>query len=106
MAGKIARDRGTIVDIGINKMDIPWQLYYEKELVLKQSRSYGPGRYDPDYEIKGQDYPIGYVRWTEKRNMLSFLNLMASGSIDLRPLITHRFDFDKSVEAYGLLEGD
>jgi len=104
-AGRIARDRATIVDVGINKMDIPWQLYYSKELVLKQSRSYGPGRYDPNYEMNGQDYPIGYVRWTEKRNMLSFLNLMAMGQIDVTPLITHQFNFSKASEAYRLMEG-
>lgn len=106
MAGMIARDRATIVDVGINKMDIPWQLYFEKELVLKQSRSYGPGRYDPNYEIKGQDYPIGYVRWTEKRNMISFLDLMANGRIDIRPIITHKFDFNRATEAYKLIEGE
>ena len=105
MAGEIARDRATIVDVGINRMDIPWQLYYSKELVLKQSRSYGPGRYDPNYEINGQDYPIGYVRWTEKRNMLSFLNLMANGRISVIPLITHRFNLNEAIEAYNLIEG-
>lgn len=105
LAGEIARDRGTIVDVGINKMDVPWDLYYSKELVLKQSRSYGPGRYDPEYEIKGKDYPIGYVRWTEKRNMDSFLQLLANGKIDLQPLITHEFSIDKASEAYGIIEG-
>ncbi|MGR3302591.1 MAG: bi-domain-containing oxidoreductase [Candidatus Scalindua sp.] len=104
-AGKIARDRATIVDVGMNKMDIPWQLYYSKELVLKQTRSYGPGRYDPDYEINGHDYPIGYVRWTEKRNMSSFLNLMACGNINVTPLITHWFNFNEAAEAYKLIEG-
>jgi len=105
MAGTIARDRGTIVDVGINKMDIPWDLYFAKELVLKQSRSYGPGRYDPEYEMNGRDYPIGYVRWTEKRNMDSFLKLMASGKINVLNLITHRFSFDKAQEAYRVIEG-
>jgi len=105
LAGTIARDRGTIVDVGINKMDIPWQLYYSKELVLKQSRSYGPGRYDPNYEQKGQDYPVGYVRWTEKRNMQSFLELMAGGKIDVTPLITHRFDFVNADRAYEVIAG-
>ncbi len=104
-AGKIARDRGTIVDVGINKMDVPWDLYYAKELVLKQSRSYGPGRYDPDYELKGQDYPIGYVRWTENRNMQSFLELQAAGKLDVTALTTHVFDFDRATEAYDLIAG-
>ena len=105
LAGTIARDRGTIVDVGINKMDIPWQLYYSKELVLKQSRSYGPGRYDPNYEQKGQDYPVGYVRWTERRNMQSFLEMMARGKIDVTQLITHRFDFVNADRAYDLIVG-
>jgi polar amino acid transport system substrate-binding protein len=105
MAGTIARDRGTIVDVGINKMDIPWHLYYAKELVLKQSRSYGPGRYDPEYEMNGKDYPIGYVRWTEKRNMDSFLKLMASGKINVQNLITHSFSFDDAQDAYQIIEG-
>ncbi len=104
MAGNIARDRATVVDVGINKMDIPWQLYFEKELTVKHSRSYGPGRYDPNYELNGQDYPIGYVRWTEKRNMISFLDLMASGRINIGPLITHKFSFSNANEAYKLLE--
>ncbi len=104
-AGEIARDRGTIVNIGINRMDVPWKLYYGKELILKQSRSYGPGRYDPEYEDKGRDYPIGYVRWTEKRNMESFLKLMANGDIDVSPLVTHGFNFDDAKDAYQLLEG-
>ena len=105
-AGKIARDRGTIVDVGINKMDVPWDLYYAKELVLKQSRSYGPGRYDPNYEMNGQDYPIGYVRWTENRNMKSFLELQASGKLDVSPLTSHVFGFDQAAEAYDLIAGE
>jgi polar amino acid transport system substrate-binding protein len=105
IAGMIARDRATIVDIGINKMDVPWQLYYSKELVLRQSRSYGPGRYDLDYEVGGKDYPIGYVRWTENRNMQSVLELIASGRIDVSPLVTHRFDFDRAGDAYKLIAG-
>lgn len=105
LAADIARDRATIVGVGVSKMDVPRGIYFAKELTLKQSRSYGPGRYDPYYEQDGQDYPIGYVRWTEKRNMQSFLNLMASGKIDIRPLITHRFDFGNSEEAYKLIEG-
>lgn len=104
-AGKIARDRGTVVDVGINKMDIPWDLYFSKEIVLKQSRSYGPGRYDPNYEMNGQDYPIGYVRWTENRNIQSFLQLQAEGKLDVGPLTTHTYDFDRAPEAYELIGG-
>jgi polar amino acid transport system substrate-binding protein len=87
-------------------MDVPWQLYYSKELVLRQSRSYGPGRYDPSYELGGQDYPIGYVRWTENRNMQSVLELIASGRVNVLPLVTHRFPFARAAEAYELLAGD
>ncbi len=105
-AGKIARDRATIVGVGMNKMDIPRELYFSKELVLKQSRSYGPGRYDPNYEINGNDYPIGYVRWTEKRNMSSFLDLIASGKIKINQLVTHKFNFDEVPKAYKLIEGE
>lgn len=93
LAGKIARDKATIVDIGITKMDLPWDLYYHKELDFRFSRSYGPGRYDPSYEEDGIDYPAGHVRWTEQRNMMSVLQLLKDGKIDLEKLITHEFDF-------------
>ena len=69
LAARLARDRATIVDIGKCKLDLPWNDYYEKELELRFSRSYGPGRYDPRYELDGIDYPAGYVRWTERRNL-------------------------------------
>jgi len=96
LAGKIARDKARIVDIGITKMDLPWDLYYHKELDFRFSRSYGPGRYDPKYEEEGIDYPPGYVRWTEKRNMMSVLQLLKDGKIDFSRLITHEFDFKDS----------
>ena len=92
-AGKIARDRANIVDIGITKMDLPWDLYYRKELNFKFSRSYGPGRYDPTYEEGGNDYPIGFVRWTEQRNMESILQLLKDGQISFKKFITHEVDF-------------
>lgn len=98
LAGKISRDRANIVDIGITKMDLPWDLYYHKELNFKFSRSYGPGRYDPTYEERGTDYPIGYVRWTEQRNMMSILQLLKDEAISFSGLITHEFDFMKSPE--------
>jgi predicted dehydrogenase/threonine dehydrogenase-like Zn-dependent dehydrogenase len=100
LAGKISRDRAKIVDIGITKMDLPWDLYYHKELEFVFSRSYGPGRYDPSYEEKGFDYPIGYVRWTEQRNMMSILQLLKDGAISFTGLITHNFDFLKSPEVF------
>lgn len=100
LAGKIARDRAKIVDIGITKMDLPWDLYYHKELDFKFSRSYGPGRYDPLYEEKGHDYPIGFVRWTEQRNMQSVLQLLKDGKINFSKLITHEFDFNNCEKAF------
>jgi len=94
LAGKIARDKAKIVDIGITKMDLPWDLYYHKELDFRFSRSYGPGRYDPVYEENGTDYPVGYVRWTEQRNMFSVLQLLKDKKIDFSNLISHEFNFE------------
>lgn len=100
LAGKIARDKAKVIDIGITKMDLPWDLYYHKELDFKFSRSYGPGRYDPVYEEKGVDYPIGYVRWTEQRNMMSVLQLLKDGAINFSKLITHEFNFNEAENAF------
>jgi len=91
LAGQVARDRGNVIAIGAVGMDIPRKIYYDKELVFKISRSYGPGRYDPLYEEQGIDYPIGYIRWSEGRNLQSFVDLLASGKVDVHPLITHHF---------------
>ncbi len=87
MAARLARDRATVVDIGKCKLDLPWNDYYEKELDLRFSRSYGPGRYDPRYEVDGVDYPAGYVRWTERRNLHCFVNAVARKEVDPEPLI-------------------
>lgn len=106
LAATVARDRARVVVVGAAKMDLPRNLYYEKELDVRLSRSYGPGRYDPMYEEKGVDYPIGYVRWTEQRNMGAFLDLIAQGKIDVERLITHRFDIQNALEAYALISGD
>jgi predicted dehydrogenase/threonine dehydrogenase-like Zn-dependent dehydrogenase len=103
LAGEIARDRGVVVAIGTVGMDIQRKLYYEKELDFRLSRSYGPGRYDSAYEQKGRDYPIGYVRWTETRNMEAFLQLLSEGKLNLRPLITHRFPIERAHHAYELI---
>ena len=100
LAGKIARDKATIVDIGITKMDLPWDLYYHKELDFRFSRSYGPGRYDPGYEENGIDYPIGYIRWTEQRNMMSVLQLLKDKKINFSRLITHEFDFYEAEKVF------
>ncbi len=105
LAGTIARDRARVVAIGAVGQSLPRKMYYEKELSFINSRSYGPGRYDPTYEQAGQDYPIGYVRWTEGRNLEAFVELLASGSIDVRPLITHRFPIDHAPAAYELITG-
>jgi predicted dehydrogenase len=105
LAGQMARDRGVVVVVGDVRVDVPREPYYKKELQVRYSRSYGPGRYDPSYEEKGHDYPPGYVRWTEKRNMQAFLDLVAAKKIDLAKLITHRFDIERAGEAYDLLTG-
>lgn len=103
LAAELLRDRGRVVVVGDVGMEIPRAIYYQKELELRLSRSYGPGRYDPAYEEKGADYPIGYVRWTEKRNMEAFLHLLAEGKISAEKLITHRFPIERATEAYNLL---
>ncbi|MEU6511464.1 bi-domain-containing oxidoreductase [Streptomyces sp. NPDC046942] len=104
LAARLCRDRGRVVDIGKCRLDLPWNAYYEKELDVRFSRSYGPGRYDPEYELEGRDYPIGYVRWTERRNLACFLDLLARGSVDVQPLVSHIADFDDAVETYQRLK--
>ncbi len=105
LAGAIARDRAIVSMVGAVKMDIPRKIYYEKELQLRLSRSYGPGRYDEHYEEGGHDYPIGYVRWTERRNMEEFLRLVAAGSVKLDNLISHRFPIEQAETAYQIITG-
>ncbi len=104
-AAQVARDRAIVVAVGTVGMELERQRYYEKELDFRVSRSYGPGRYDVAYEQKGRDYPIGQVRWTETRNMEAFLQFLAEGKLDLKPLITHRFAIDQAKEAYDLISG-
>ena len=105
-AGEITRDKGRVVVLGAVGMDIPREPYYMKEINLRLSRSYGPGRYDKNYEEKGHDYPFAYVRFTEQRNMQSFLELVGTGQIDLDPIITHRFPLEEAPQAYDLIYGD
>lgn len=105
LAGTIARDRARIVALGAVGLQIPRKIYYEKELSFINSRSYGPGRYDPSYEEQGHDYPIGYVRWTEGRNLKAFVDLLASGQVDVLPLVTHRFSINQATSAYELITG-
>lgn len=106
LAGEMARDRGRVVAVGAVGINVPRKVYYQKELSFIVSRSYGPGRYDPIYEEGGQDYPIGYVRWTEGRNLAAFVELLASGKVHVAPLISHRFPIEQATEAYTLITGD
>jgi predicted dehydrogenase/threonine dehydrogenase-like Zn-dependent dehydrogenase len=105
LAGAIARDRAVVVAVGTVGMDIERKSFYEKELQFRISRSYGPGRYDTAFEQKGRDYPIGYVRWTETRNMEAFVELLAEGRLNLDPLISHRFPIQSAHRAYELISG-
>jgi polar amino acid transport system substrate-binding protein len=100
LAAKLLRDRGRIVVVGDVGLDIGRDLLYNKELSLALSRSYGPGRYDPVYEQRGVDYPIGYVRWTEQRNMEAFLDALASGAIDVAQLLERQRPIDQAPQAY------
>jgi predicted dehydrogenase/threonine dehydrogenase-like Zn-dependent dehydrogenase len=105
LAAEVARDRAVIVAVGTVGMTLERRPFYEKELDFRISRSYGPGRYDAAYEQKGVDYPIGYVRWTETRNMEAFLQLLADGKVDVGALITHRFPIDQAQSAYDVIAG-
>lgn len=96
----ICRDRGRIVVVGAVEMSFPWNDMYLKEIQLFMSRAYGPGSYDPAYEKEGHDYPFGYVRWTENRNMEEFLRLAGAGQVQLQPLITHQFALEEGPKAY------
>jgi predicted dehydrogenase len=102
-AARVARMKGRVVLVGMVGMNIQRDRYYRKELDLRLSMSYGPGRYDPDYEERGRDYPFAYVRWTERRNMQAFLELVRDGSVTPRALITHRFDIQDAAKAYDLI---
>ena len=104
-AADISRMRGRVVLVGMVGMDVPRNTYYKKELDLRLSMAYGPGRYDPEYEEKGIDYPYDLVRWTEQRNFEAFLGLIEEGKITPKELITHTYDFEDAMTAYDLLEG-
>jgi predicted dehydrogenase len=105
LAGTIARDRAKVVAVGAVGLTIPRKIYYEKELAFINSRSYGPGRYDPGYEEKGQDYPLGYVRWTEGRNLQAFIDLLSMGRVNVQALVTHRFPIEEAPDAYEIILG-
>lgn len=106
LAGEISRVKGRVIVVGLVGMDVPRQTYYERELTLQMSMSYGPGRYDAEYEERGHDYPFAYVRWTEGRNIEAFLDLIANKSINLEKLITHRFPIERGEDAYKLISGE
>ncbi len=99
-AGEISRLKGRVVVVGLVGMTLDRDVFYKRELDLKLSMSYGPGRHDPDYELAGHDYPLSYVRWTEQRNMEAFLQLVAEGRVTPERLVTHRFEIAKAEEAY------
>lgn len=103
-AADMLRLKGKVVVVGVVGLNIPRDAFFKKELELKLSMSYGPGRYDPDYEERGRDYPYAHVRWTEQRNMQCFVEQVAAGRLTPGKLITHRFDIDKGLEAYALME--
>jgi predicted dehydrogenase/threonine dehydrogenase-like Zn-dependent dehydrogenase len=105
-AARMCRKRGRIVLVGVTGLQLNRADFYEKELTFQVSCSYGPGRYDPDYEQGGRDYPFGFVRWTEQRNFEAVLELMASNRLDVLPLITHRFALADALRAYDLLAAD
>ena len=104
-AALMCRKRGRIVLVGVTDLELSRAEFYEKELTFQVSCSYGPGRYDPNYEEKGQDYPIGFVRWTAQRNFESVLDMMAQGALDVKPLISHRFDIAEAKTAYEIMLG-
>jgi polar amino acid transport system substrate-binding protein len=105
LAASLCRRRGVVVVVGAVGMDLDRRTFYERELSLRMSTSYGPGRYDPVYEERGLDYPYAYVRWTEGRNLDAFLDLVAKGAVDLAPLATHEFAIDDAEAAYELVTG-
>ena len=106
LSAEIARKKGKVIIVGAVKMDIPRDPhFYRKELELKMSCSYGPGRYDVGYEEAGNDYPFAYVRWTEQRNMEAFLDLLSAGAINMKPLISHAFDISDAEKAYDIILG-
>ncbi|MGR5336215.1 bi-domain-containing oxidoreductase [Vibrio gigantis] len=103
-AATMCRQRGRIVLVGVIGQEISRADFFAKELTFQVSCSYGPGRYDTEYEEKGNDYPVGFVRWTEQRNFEAVLDMMASGALDVKPLVTHRYAIDDALEAYKCLD--
>lgn len=105
-AAHMSRKRGRLVLVGVAGLNLSRADFFEKELSFQVSCSYGPGRYDPAYEQQGQDYPVGFVRWTEQRNFEAVLDMMQTGQLDPQSLITHHFDLDQAADAYALISSD
>lgn len=105
-AARMSRKRGRIILVGVTGLELNRADFYEKELGFQVSCSYGPGRYDTEYEDKGNDYPLGFVRWTEQRNFVAVLDMMAAGTLNVEPLITQRFEFEDAPKAYDALTED
>lgn len=103
-AANMLRQRGKIVLVGVVGLDLSREDFYKKEISFQVSCSYGPGRYDPNYEDHGNDYPLGFVRWTEQRNFEAILEMLSDKSLNVEPLISHRFNFYKALEAYDSLD--
>jgi len=106
LAARVSRLKGRVIVVGMTGLDIPRQPFFSRELKLIISMSYGPGRYDPEYEERGHDYPLPYVRWTEKRNIESFLELVNDKRVDVERLTTHRFSIDEAERAYDLISAE
>ncbi|MBI5141399.1 MAG: bi-domain-containing oxidoreductase [Nitrospirae bacterium] len=104
-AALMCRKRGRIVLVGVTGLELSREDFFKKELTFQVSASYGPGRYDPNYEEKGQDYPVGFVRWTEQRNFEAVLDMMAADRLNMNPLISHRFNLNDAEQAYALIGG-
>ncbi|MBL0141382.1 MAG: bi-domain-containing oxidoreductase [Betaproteobacteria bacterium] len=105
-AAQMCRKRGRIVLVGVAGLELSRADFFEKELSFQVSCSYGPGRYDPEYEEKGHDYPVGFVRWTEQRNFEAVLDMMSDGRLDVAPLVSHRFVIERAASAYDLISSD
>jgi threonine dehydrogenase-like Zn-dependent dehydrogenase len=104
-AALMCRKRGRIVLVGVAGLELSRDDFFKKELTFQVSASYGPGRYDPNYEEKGQDYPVGFVRWTEQRNFEAVLDMLADGRLDVKPLVSHQFDLEHVASAYTVVSG-
>jgi len=103
-SAEMCRKRGRIVLVGVVGLNLRRDDFFKKEITFQVSASYGPGRYDSFYEDEGNDYPVGFVRWTEQRNFEAVLDMMSSGALDIKSVITHRFDIENAIDAYGLLD--